>query len=207
VKIWTTLITVGAMLALAVPVANAQLGKMPGDEGKSGSRVVGPLQPFSTAVGGNQLTTLRLQLKVAKQHIAQLNGLLRVAKGGTAKARAELDATRSLIWGLQAEIRRLQNIIDPPKPAPPRDTRLEDCQSYMVDCTDDELCTYWGSNCSRVADTIAPPVAETPSPQEAPAVSAGSENGSSTAEPQSASSNSAVPVSTGDPDMDQLVWG
>ena len=155
--------------------------------------------------GDTQVTVLRLQLKIAKKHIAQLNGLLRGAKSGTAKARAELEATRGLVWDLQAEIRRLMNIIDPPKPAPVPDPRLENCQSYMVDCTPDEECTYWGSNCTRVLAPIetAPAVAETPA-QEAPAESVPSDNGAASAEPQS--SVPSVPVSTGDPELDALVW-
>lgn len=50
------------------------------------------------------------------------------------------------------------------------------CESSMVDCTDQQLCEYWGMNCSTGGDQPSPaqavePASSTTTPSEVPAIS------------------------------------
>jgi hypothetical protein len=169
-----TLIVTGLTLALVAPtVAGAK------------TPVVRPPAKHTTATAAGTASAnvtvaeLQRQLRKAEQRAAKLERQLHKATAGTDKLRTELRAAKRLVAELRiallfakddlAKARSQLPVVPQPAPAAGAGDAMtpaeQDCLSYMVNCTDEQLCVTWGEHCDLVAP-LTPQIAASAEPIE-----------------------------------------
>jgi hypothetical protein len=141
VKIWTSILVAGAILALAVPSAFAASRQIPADPaGPSGYVLSGSgLQHLvkGGALGGTEAATIK---KLRKQ-LAALT-----AKNKTLSAKnASLSSTNSAQLGQISALNEQIWILTGPHPAQQVDPDQE-CRDSQI-CTPEQDCRVWGNEC------------------------------------------------------------
>jgi hypothetical protein len=197
------ILTAGAVVALALPAAQPAAAQIPGDAG-AGVRHGGvSLHKVSKQVKSSS-TTIRLGAYSLQAYVP----------GGSSKkiGTAITNLGKKLAKGSNVKSGGTKSGSLPPivvitSTTPVATTLTDYCQSSMVDCTDEELCSIWGANCNLVENATSAPVVETPAQAEA---TAPAESTSSTTEAQAPSQEAniaAALAAVSDPLTDELIWG
>jgi hypothetical protein len=148
-KIRSTILTASAILVLAATGAGAASSMIPRDPGSDGGRAVQKsVKPTDRQSPSNTTLLARNKaLKAANKALASRNKALVARNDSLASENQALRVENARLW---AETRP----IDDTHP----DQGLDLCQTYMVDCTVQQECEIWGSNCDLV---VYPPVDST----------------------------------------------
>jgi hypothetical protein len=172
VKLWTSILVAGAVLAIVAPSAFTAGAAIPAD----------PTSGTPHQVTGKAPTTLVKDVLLNKKQAAKIKALTARNKALAAKI-ANLAAQNSA----QAATNRAQanqimelsawvwDHTDHPAIVPDPDA---DCRDYMV-CTPEQDCRLWGNNCNLV-NPPAPPVESTDTPGDVGSASIGSQGGGGT---------------------------
>jgi hypothetical protein len=144
VKIWTSLIVAGAILALAVPSAFAARTAIPADPAVS----VGPTY-LMHAPTTQQLVALRTRKQADRIKVLLKKNKVLTAKNQ--KLAADNLAQLATIGNLNSQIWTLthKDVVQP-NPVNPD----QDCIDYQL-CTPEQDCKYWGNQCQYVTTTPA----------------------------------------------------
>jgi hypothetical protein len=160
VKLWTSLLVVGAILAFAAPSA---FSAIPGDEhsgsGGGGVTITKPLHPAKGGKGG--LTVIQLNATIKK--------LTKANKALGAKLEAQAAAGKAQAATNLAQLVTISNlnqqiwVLTHPQPITPPDTDPDrECLDSMV-CTPEQNCRIWGNECDLVNRPALPEDAATES--------------------------------------------
>jgi hypothetical protein len=170
VKVPAFIILASATVALAAPAANAGIAMGPLAKATSTHSLVafypsGVSLKVKKAKGSNTAIKVGQYSRTAYVHGgAPVKVAKAITKAGKTKSSKSTRPDRGsggpviVIWGT------------PSAQTPSVSTGIESCQMSMVDCTPQQECEIWGSNCNLV---------ELPNPQAAPAESASSETSTS----------------------------
>ena len=172
-KLWTSILVAGAVLAILAPSAFTAGAAIPTDATSGTPHQVGGKAPATVvkAVLRNkqQAATIKMLTARNKALAAKLKNLAAQSAAQAATNRAQADRIQELnawVW----------EHTDHPAPAVDLDA---DCRDYMV-CTPEQDCRLWGNNCNLVNPPAQTPDASAP---ETPADS-GSQGGGGTVTPQ-----------------------
>ena len=143
-KIWTSLIVAGAILALAVPSAFAARTGLPADPAVS----VGPMYVMH-APTKQQLVVLRTRKQ--SEQIKALLAKNKVLIAKNKKLAADNLTQLATIGNLNSQLWTLthKDVVQP-NPVNPD----QECIDYQL-CTPEQDCKYWGNQCQYVTTTPA----------------------------------------------------
>jgi hypothetical protein len=174
VKLWTSILVAGAVLAILAPSAFTAGAAIPAD----------PTSGTPGQVTGKAPTKLVKDVLLNKKQAAKIKALIARNKALAAKNARLAAQSAAQAATNRAQADRIQELnawiwdhTDHPAPAVDQDA---DCRDYMV-CTPEQDCRIWGNNCNLVNPPAQTPDASAP---ETPADS-GSQGGGGTVTPQS----------------------
>jgi len=157
-KIWTTILTAGAILALVVPAA--------------GATVLGPGSITHTTASAavkadRQTAQLKAQIKALEAELRALKATRSALVKGNGALAYDNRSLGKQVNDLWAKVRELENVIDPPVPQVL--TAHDECVYSGNNCTAEELCTIWGYGGCDVPVPVDGTTAQIESPEAAPA--------------------------------------
>ena len=174
-KTWTSILAAGAILAFAAPAGYAAAGHIPANSGgnQHAVTVVSELLPPLVSVHkGSRLDALVARNKALE---AKYQALLARNKG----LKAKLEARNTPVPF---------RVVAPFLPGPPvsaDQSSMDDCLTYMFNCTEEQFCAYLGAYCTSVPAPADTPIDATPAAPAAAetAVADGFQNAGSRVEP------------------------
>ena len=165
-KLWTTILTAIAVLAVAAPAAFTANAMIPRDE--AGAQSVKRIQPALTNV------ELRKMNKDQAKTIKNLNARVNTLTAQNKALKAQNSAQADTISALQRQISDLTHPQGPIVSSQPNVDPDAECLEYNV-CSDEQNCRIWGYNCYLVEHPVVP----APEASEGGSGSGASDNGSS----------------------------
>jgi hypothetical protein len=175
VKLWTSILVAGAVLAILAPSAFSAGAAIPSDPASGTQHQVVRMEPATLVkhllVGKKQAAKIKALTARNKALAAKLANMAAQSAAQAATNRAQADRILELDAWVWAHTDH---------PAPPAVDPDSDCLDYMV-CTPEQDCRLWGNNCNLVNPPAPLPEVSAP---ETPADGNGSDNGGGVVTPQ-----------------------
>jgi hypothetical protein len=157
-KLWTSIIVAGAILAFAAPSAFTAGASIPADPTSGSGSVVGQSSDSQHLVKGKltdrQAARIK-KLEAQKKALAAKNNAIRAKNKALAAKIAERDgqisSLRQQVWDLTPHVVPVQAEVDPDA----------DCRDYQL-CSAEQDCRIWGNRCTLVNPPTDGSTAEQP---------------------------------------------